>query len=137
MTKQKKIPVYQVEGFYDEEEDISYFNCPYSGIDTFSENWVQEVYPKELVYFAMGLAFDESEYVRSDFQQLLEEYNEAKMEEDEKFDEFGWFYEYLATKLPKGKKYYILQVDHPDGVMGDWNIHVYEGEYSKAKPEYY
>ena len=129
--KQNKIPVFCVSGDFNEEDDTSFFNCPYSGINTFSEDWIEESYPDELLYFAMGLAFDETEYVRSDFQDLLDEYNEAK------FEEFDWFYEYLATKLPKGKKYYIIQVDHPDGVLGDWNIYVYEGEYSEAKPEYY
>jgi hypothetical protein len=132
--KRPKIPIFCIDGDYNEEEDLAFFNCPYSGINTFSEDWVEESYPAELIYFAMGLAFDETEYVNPEFQDLLEEYNEAKMEEDPKFDKYDWFYEYLATKLPKDKQYYILQVDHPEGVMGDWNIYVYEGIYKIKEP---
>lgn len=135
--KPNKIPVFCISGDYNEEDDLAFFNCPYSGVNTLSEDWVEEVYPKELIYFAMGLAVEESEYVREEYQDLLEEFNEAKMEEDDTFDDFECFYEYLATKLPSDKKYYFIQVDHPDGVLGDWNIFMYEGEYPDLKPEYY
>jgi hypothetical protein len=130
----KDTPIYCIEGDFKEEEDenIAFFNCPITGINTFSEDWQPEVYPKELIYFAMGLAFDETEYVRSEFEEYLSEYYEGQMEEDPEFDNYAWFYEYLITKLPKSKSYYVLQVDHPEGIIADWNIFVYEGVYSEV-----
>jgi hypothetical protein len=130
----KKTPIYCIEGYFKEEdEDIAFFECPITGINTFNEEeWQPEVYPKELIYFAMGVAFSETEYVSSEFEEYLEDYNEGKMEDELKFEKYDWFYEYLITKLPKDKNFYVLQVDHPEGMIGDWNLYVYEGVYKEA-----
>jgi hypothetical protein len=130
MAKQKQVPFYEIDGDYNEEEDLALFNCPYSGINTLSEEWTEDVYPDELVYFIMGLA-DETEYVRSDYEKELEEFNEAKELDNPSFDSYYYFYEYLVTKLPKDKNFYILKVNHPDDIMGDWNVCIYEGEYKE------
>jgi hypothetical protein len=130
----KKTPIYCIEGYFKEEdEDTAYFECPITGINTYNEEeWQPEVYPKELIYFAMGLAFEETEYVSSEYEEYLQEYHEGNMEDDPKFEKYGWFYEYLITKLPKDKDYYVLQVDHPEGMIADWNLYVYEGVYKEA-----
>jgi hypothetical protein len=127
----EKIPVFNLVGEYDEEEDIAYFNCPYSGINTFGDDWSIDSYPNELLYYIMPM-YSESEYVKPEFEAFLKEFNEGTEENDPKYIKYEGFYEYLATKLSNEKEYYLLFVEHPEDDDGSYIIYFYEGTFKES-----
>jgi len=126
--KQHKIPIFDIDGDFNEEEDLVYFNCPITGINTFGPDWTEDNYPEELIYYTMSL-FPDCEYIREDLRNIIEKIENSTNEIDPDFDRFDFICEYLETKSPKDKDYFVLFVSHPEDGDGAVIIYVYEGIY--------
>lgn len=103
-----------------EDTDEAYFLCPFSDQDT--SEWVDDSieFPSELVLYFVNLA-EEMVYIKDEYLHLF----------DSDFKEDNEDYENLMdayiSKLPEDREFTCITIEHPDGVMGDFVMFVYEG----------
>lgn len=72
--------------------------------------------------------YNEPIYVKSEYQHIVEKWEEA----DEAVHENHNLSEFFINHLPDEEDFYGLILQDPEGVLGDWTMYIYKGQYNPA-----
>ena len=117
------IQVYQEWDTLNDQTGERYFQCPASGQNIYDWPVDHNSYPDELILRDYAQA-EEPTYIKPEFYPIYEEWQSLR--EDRNASLSDSFIEYLTSKLPKNEDFYVLVIEDPEKIAGEFESFVYK-----------
>ena len=119
------IQVYQEWGTLNDQTGERFFQCPASGQNINDWPVDHDSYPDELILRDYAQS-EEPTYIKPKFYPIYEEWQSLR--EDRNASLSDSFIEYLTSKLPKNEDFYVLVIEDPEKIAGEFESFVYKGK---------
>ena len=124
LTTMSYIPIHEAFGTLNDETGERYFQCPVSGQNIYDWGKDFKDYPEELILREYAQA-EAPIYIKPPYNSIYEKWLQLR-EEDDSFSED--FSDLLKTNLPANENYFIIVVNDPENIIGEYETYMYKGK---------
>jgi hypothetical protein len=118
------IPIHEAFGTLNEQTGQRYFQCPVSGQNTYDWGIDFKDYPEELILREYAQA-EAPIFIKPCYYSIYEVWLQLREEDDSCSEDF---LDFFKTKLPESEDYFIIVVNDPENIMGEYETYMYKGK---------